>query len=99
MVAAADRLFVPGPKPREVWLTVSLSVLLHGLLSAGIILVPRFQMGTYIRVPVTYTVNLVDVPPGERAPAPTTVPPGAATAAPPPVPPVAALRPARKARK
>ena len=94
MVAAADRLFVPGPKPREVWLTVSLSVLLHGLLSAGIILVPRFQMGTYIRVPVTYTVNLVDVPPGERAPAPTTVPPGAATAAPPPVPPVAALRPA-----
>jgi len=96
MVAAADRLFVLGPKPREVWLTVSLSVLLHGLLSAGIILVPHFQMGTYIRVPVTYTVNLVDVPPGERAAAPTPVPPGAATTAPAPapVPPVAALRPA-----
>lgn len=85
MVAAADRFFVPGPKPREVWVTVGLSALLHGLLSAGIILVPHFQMGTYIQVPVTYTVNLVDVPSGERA--------GAATVAPPPVPPAAALRP------
>ncbi len=88
MVAAADRYFVRGPQPREVWFTVGLSVLLHGLLSAGIILVPHFQMGTYIRVPVTYTVNLVDVPPGERAPAPA----GAASVAP-PVPPVAALQP------
>lgn len=104
MVAAADRYFVRGPQPREVWLTVGLSVLLHGLLTTGIILVPHFQMGTYIRVPVTYTVNLVDVPPGERAgvpsradvniPAPTPVPPPAAlrsapSPAPVPAPPVA----------
>jgi TonB family protein len=70
MVAAADRLFVPGPRPRELWLTVGLSVLLHGLLTAGIILVPRFQVGTYIQVPVSYTVSLVSAPPAERAPAP-----------------------------
>ncbi|MEK7204393.1 MAG: hypothetical protein AAB254_02685, partial [candidate division NC10 bacterium] len=90
MVAAADRLFMPGPKPRELWLTVGLSVLFHGLLSAGIILVPRFQVGTYIQVPVSYTVSLVDVPPGERAggPSPTVAP------APTPVPPAAAPRPA-----
>ena len=96
MVAAADRLFVPGPNPREVWLTLSLSILFHGLLSAGIILVPRFQVGTYFMVPVSYTVNLVDAPPAERAPAPTTIPPGAATQAPAPttIPPAAAARPA-----
>jgi len=90
MVAAPDRLFMPGPKPREFWLTVGLSVLFHGLLSAGIVLVPRFQVGTYIQVPVSYTVSLVDVPPGERAggPSPTVAP------APTPVPPAAAPRPA-----
>jgi len=88
MAAAADRLFVPGPKPQELWLTVGLSVLFHGLLSAGIILVPRFQVGTYIQVPVSYTVSLVDLPPGGRA--------GGAspTVAPAPVPPAAAPRPA-----
>ena len=90
MVAAADQLFMPGPKPRELWLTVGLSVLFHGLLSAGIILVPHFQVGTYIQVPVSYTVSLVDVPPGERAGGPSlTVAP-----APTPVPPAAAPRPA-----
>jgi len=94
MVAAADRFFVRRPKPREVWLTLGLSVLLHGLLGAGIILVPHFQMGTYIRVPVTYTVNLVDVPPGERTPAPAPGPAGAATLAPAPAPPVVVPRPA-----
>lgn len=90
MVAAPDRLFMSGPKPRELWLTVGLSVLFHGLLSAGIVLVPRFQVGTYIQVPVSYTVSLVDVPPGERAggPSPTVAP------APTPVPPAAAPRPA-----
>lgn len=95
MVAAADRLFVPGPNPREVWLTFALSILFHGLLSAWVILVPRFQAGTYVMVPVSYMVNLVDAPPAERAPAPTTAPPGAATQAPAPttVPPAAAARP------
>ncbi|HSD51236.1 MAG TPA: TonB family protein [Candidatus Methylomirabilis sp.] len=93
MVAAADRYFVRGPRPREVWLTVGLSLLLHGLLTTGIILVPHFRMGTYIRVPVTYTVNLVDLPPGGRAPAPATGPAAAATVSP-TVPPVAVPRPA-----
>jgi protein TonB len=92
MVVAADRLFVPGPKPREVWLTVGLSVLFHGLLTAVIILVPRFQVGTYIQVPVSYTVSLVDVPPGERAGGPSP------TVAPAPAPPAAAPRAAPATR-
>ncbi len=93
MVAAADRLFVPGPNPREVWLTVGLSVLLHGLLSTGIILVPHFQVGTYLRVPVSYTVNLVDAPPGERAGGGHSQA-ASTSSAQTPVPPPAALRPA-----
>ena len=94
MVAVADRLFPPGPRPREVWLTFGLSVLFHGLLTAAIVMVPRFQVGTYIKVPVSYTVSLVEAPPGGRgggspAPPPATLRPPA----PPQVAPVPAARP------
>ncbi len=67
MAASADRILVPGPQPRDVWLTFGLSVLFHGLLTVAIVLVPRFQVGTYITIPVSYTVNLVDAPPGGSA--------------------------------
>ncbi len=94
MVAAADRFFSPGPKPREVWLTFGLSVLVHGLLTVAVVMIPRFQMGTYIRVPVSYTVSLVSAPPGGSGGSP----PAAARPAPPPTPaqvaPVPAPRPA-----
>ncbi len=63
-MAVADRLLPPGPRPREVWLTFGLAVLLHGLLVAVVIWMPRLQFGQYITVPVSYTVNLVDAPPG-----------------------------------
>ena len=88
MVAATDRLLAPGPQPREVWLTFGLSVLFHGLLTLAIVLVPRFQVGTYITVPVSYTVNLVEAPPGGRGPggssAPATSVPAPAAPAPAP---------------
>jgi TonB family protein len=95
MVAVADRLFPPGPRPREVWLTFGLSVLFHGLLTAAIVMVPRFQVGTYIKVPVSYTVSLVEAPPGGQgggspAPPPVTLRPPA----PPQVAPAPAVRPA-----
>lgn len=93
MVAAADRFLVPGPQPREVCLTFVLSVLFHGLLTLVIVLVPRFQVGTYITVPVSYTVNLVDAPPGGRGPGGPSAP---STSAPAPVAPAPApaVRPA-----
>ncbi|MBI3084172.1 MAG: TonB family protein [candidate division NC10 bacterium] len=95
MAAVLDRLLAPGPQPREVCLTFGLSVLFHGLLTLVIVLVPRFQVGTYITVPVSYTVNLVEAPPGGRgaaspSPAPTV---GPAPAAPRPAP-APAARPA-----
>jgi TonB family protein len=64
MTASADRLVAPGPTPKELWLTLGLSVLLHGLLLAVVILVPHFRIGTYVTVPVSYTVNLVSTTPG-----------------------------------
>ncbi|MFI5341554.1 MAG: TonB family protein [Candidatus Methylomirabilales bacterium] len=91
MVAAADRFFPPGPTSREVWLTFGLSVLVHALLTIAIVMIPRFQVGTYIQVPVSYTVSLVSAPPGGAPPA------GATSAAPPAparVPPAPAARPA-----
>lgn len=95
MVAATDRLLAPGPRPREVCLTFAMSVLFHGLLTLVIVLVPRFQVGTYITVPVSYTVNLVDAPPGGRGPggpsAPATSAPAPAAPRPTPAP---AARPA-----
>ena len=82
MVAATDRLLAPGPQPRELWLTFGLSVLFHGLLTLAIVLVPRFQVGTYITVPVSYTVNLVEAPPGGRGPGGSSAPAPAARPAP-----------------
>lgn len=67
MAVAVGRLEAPGPKPRDVWFTFGMSVLLHGLLVAGIVLIPHFRVGTYITVPVSYTVSLVSAPPGGRA--------------------------------
>ncbi len=79
-MAAADWFFPPGPAPREVWLTLGLSVLIHGLLTVAIVMIPRFQVGTYIQVPVSYTVSLVSAPPGGSGGSP---PPAARPAAPP----------------
>jgi len=92
---AAERLTGPSPRPGEVWLTLGLSVLLHALLTFGIVLVPHFRIGTYITVPVSYTVNLVSSLPGNRAggpgPAPAPRPPAAAPA---PAPAAPAVQPA-----
>ncbi len=91
MTAVADRLTAAGPRPRELWLTVALSVLLHGLLLAVVVLMPRFRLGTYVTVPVSYTVDLVSATPGGRAgaSAPAKAP---APAGPRPAPPVAVPR-------
>jgi TonB family protein len=89
VAAAADRFFAPGQEPREVWLTFGLSVLVHGLLTATAVLIPHFQLGTYITVPVTYTVSLVSAPPGGGSPAPPPAilrPPAPAQVAPAPTP-------------
>jgi len=103
VAASADRILVPGPQPRDVWLTFGLSVLFHGLLTVAIVLVPRFQVGTYITVPVSYTVNLVDAPPGGPAgggpspapsPAPVQAMPAPRPAPAPVVRPAPATRPA-----
>jgi TonB family protein len=93
MAAVAERLFPAGPKPREVWLTFGLSVLVHGLLIAGAVLVPRFQVGRYMTVPVSYTVNLVSAPPGESGGAPPAAPRAAVAPAPAPPAPAPSARP------
>jgi len=67
MTASADRLVAAGPRVRELWLTVGLSVLLHGLLTVAIVWMPRFHVGTYMTVPVSYQVDLVSTAPGGRA--------------------------------
>jgi len=90
-VAAADWFFPPGPAPREVWLTLGLSVLIHGLLTVAVVMIPRFQVGTYIQVPVSYTVSLVSAPPGGPGGSPPpaarpVVPPAPTQVAPAPVP-------------
>ena len=93
MVAVAGRLFPPGPALREVWVTFGLSVLFHAALTVAVVMVPRFQVGTYIKIPVSYMVSLVDAPPGGgRAGAPAAALRPAPVAAPPV--PAAALRPA-----
>jgi hypothetical protein len=84
MTATAGRLTAAGPRPKELWLTVGLSILLHGLLVLAIVMAPRFRFGTYVTVPVSYTVDLVSATPGGRAGA----------SAPAKAPPVAAARPA-----
>ena len=97
MTASADRLGIAGPRPQELWLTVALSILLHGVLVAAIILMPRFRIGTYITVPVSYQVDLISPAPGgrsggSRGPTPPTPPPASRQA--PSVPVAPAPRPA-----
>ena len=98
MTALADRLTVAGPRPKELWLTLGLSIVLHGVLMAVVILMPRFRLGTYVNVPVSYTVDLVSATPGGRAAAsvPAKAPSAPAKApaapAPRPAPPVATPR-------
>ncbi len=96
-MAAVSRLVVPGPPPKEVAGTFGLSVLLHLCLIAFAIVMPRLHVGTYITIPVTYTVNIVSAPPGGGSPAPATAAPPAPAAKaspPPPAPPAAPARPA-----
>jgi len=96
MTATAGRLTAAGPRPKELWLTVGLSILLHGLLLDVIMVAPRFRLGTYVTVPVNYTVDLVSATPGGRAgaSAPAKAPTvAAARPAPPPVAPRAAPAP------
>jgi len=90
MAALADRLTGAGPRPKELWLTLGLSIVLHGLLMAVIILMPRFRFGTYVNVPVSYTVDLVSATPGGRAATPG---PAKAPAAPAPRPAAPAAAP------
>ena len=92
MTASADRLMAAGPRPKELWQTVCLSILLHGLLVAVVVLMPRFRTGTYLTVPVSYTVNLVSAAPGGRV-----ARPAPAAAAPRPAPPPPPAPPARQA--
>ena len=93
-MVAVSRLIVPGPPPKDVWGTFGLSVLLHLLLVALAIAIPRLQVGRYITVPVIYTVNLVSAPPGGASAAPAKAaapaPAPAATASPAPAAPSAA---------
>ncbi len=111
MAASADHLLAAGPNPKEVYLTVGLSVLLHGVFVVLIVLTPRFQIGTYISVPVSYQVDLVSAAPGGRsggaasrpptpAPAPAPAPAKAPAPAAPPVrsapPPPPASRPSEE---
>jgi TonB family protein len=94
MTASADRLVGAAPRPQELWLTLGLSILLHGLLMAVVILMPRFRLGTYVSVPVSYTVDLVSAAPGGRAAAsaPAAAPSPPAPRPAPPAPPAPAPR-------
>jgi protein TonB len=67
MAASADQLLAGGPRRKDLYLNVGLSILLHGLLVTLIFLTPRFQIGRYITVPVTYQVDLVSTTPGSRS--------------------------------
>jgi len=85
MAASADQLLAGGPRRKELCLDVGLSILLHGLLVALIFLTPRFQIGRYITVPVSYQVDLVSAMPGSKsgaASAPASAPASASPAAP-----------------
>ncbi len=99
-MATADHLLAPSPRPHDVFLTGVLSVLLHALVVAVVLIVPRFQVGTYITVPVSYTVDLIGGEPGGRsgegAPAPRPATPApAAPAKAAPAPPVRSTPPSR----
>lgn len=96
MAAVAEELFPRGVNPREAWLTFGLSVLVHGLLIVAVVLIPRFRVGGYITVPVSYTVSLVGAPPGESGGGPGAAPRTAVAPAPPPVTPATPARPAEE---
>jgi TonB family protein len=81
-----------GPRRTELWLDVALSILVHALLVTLVFLTPRFQIGTYITIPVSYQVDLISATPGSKsgggsAPTPAAASPPAPvarSAAPPP---------------
>ena len=67
MAASADLLMTGGPRRTELWLDVALSILVHALLVTLILFTPRFQVGTYITIPVSYQVDLISATlPGMR---------------------------------
>ena len=88
MAASADQLLAGGPRRKELYLDVALSILLHGLLVTLIFLTPRFQIGRYITVPVSYQVDLVSAMPGSKSGA------ASAQASAPASPAASAVRPA-----
>ncbi len=101
MVASADDLLAVGPPPRELCLTVGLSLLLHGVVLSLVLFVPHFRIGTYISVPVTYQVDLVSTTPGSKSgggppPARAQAPVGTPSAPVPAVRPAPAPRPAAR---
>ncbi|MCX5736131.1 MAG: TonB family protein [candidate division NC10 bacterium] len=67
MAASADLLMTGGPRRKELWLDVALSILVHGLLVTLILFTPRFQVGTYITIPVSYQVDLISATPGSKS--------------------------------
>jgi protein TonB len=91
MAASADLLTTGGPRRTELWLDVALSVLLHGLLVTLILLTPRFQIGRYITVPVSYQVDLVSATPGSKSGGGSAPSPAAASSAAPVARPAASL--------
>jgi TonB family protein len=101
MAASADLLMAGGPRRTELWLDVALSILAHALLVTLVILTPRFQIGSYITVPVTYQVDLVSATPGSKsgggsAPARAAASPAAPVARPAAPPPRAVNRPSEE---
>jgi periplasmic protein TonB len=67
MAASADLLMAGGPRRTELWLDIALSILVHALLVTLILFTPRFQIGTYITIPVSYQVDLVSATPGSKS--------------------------------
>jgi len=101
MAASADLLMTGGPRRTELWLDVALSILVHALLVTLVFLTPRFEIGRYITVPVSYQVDLVSAAPGSKsgggsAPAPAAASPPAPVARPAAPPPRAVSRPSEE---
>ena len=89
MAASADLLMTGGPRRTELWLDVALSILVHALLVTLVFLTPRFEIGRYITVPVSYQVDLVSATPGSKsgaASAPASASPAAPAVRPAPAP-------------
>ena len=101
MAASADLLMTGGPRRTELWLDVTLSILVHALLVTLILFTPHFQVGTYITIPVSYQVDLISATPGCKsgggsAPTPAAASPPAAVARPAAPPPRAVSRPSEE---